>query len=68
MIVYFILLFPDGNAGKKKIETEKTKKMERKESREYSGILAQAQNEPETNLYSVGKVKLTIHLAGPDAK
>ena len=42
--------------------------MERKESKEYSGIPAQAQNELETNLYSVGKVKLTTHVAGPDTK
>ena len=68
MIVYFILLFPDGNAGKKKIETEKTERMKRKESREYSGILAQAQNELETNLYSVGKVKPIIHVVGPHTK
>ena len=40
--------------------------MERKESREYFGIPAQTQNESETNLYSVGKVKQTIHVAGPD--
>ena len=58
----------DGNAGKKKIETEKTKRMERKESRKYYGIPAQAQNESETNLYSVGNVKPTIHVAGPNTK
>ena len=54
------MVIMDGNAGKKKKEIEKTERMERKENKEYSGIPAQAQNEPGTNLYSVGKVKPTI--------
>ena len=53
---------------KRNKEAEKTERMERKESREYSGIPAQAQNEPGTNLYSVGKIKPTIHVARLDTK
>lgn len=40
--------------------------MERKESIKYFGIPPQTQNELGTNLYNVGKVKPTIHMAGLD--
>ena len=63
-----LMVIMDGNAGKKKKEIEKTERMERKENKEYYGIPTQAQNGPRTNLYSVGKVKPTIHVAGPDTK
>ena len=63
-----LMVIMDGNAGKKKREIEKTKRMERKENKEYYGIPAQAQNESGTNLYTIGKVKQTIHVAGPDTK
>ena len=49
-------------------KSKQIKQREWRESKEYSGIPAQAQNEPETNLFSVGKVKLTIHVAGLDTK
>lgn len=53
---------------KRNRETKKTERTERKESREYFGIPTQTQNESETNLYSVGNVKPTIHMAGLDTK
>ena len=54
------MVIMDGNAGKKKREIEKTERMERKKNKEYSRFPAPSQNEPRTNLYSVGKVKPTI--------
>ena len=63
-----LMVIMDGNADKKKREIEKIERMERKENKEYYGIPAQAQNESGTNLYTIGKVKQTIHVAGPDTK